>query len=43
MVALVPPDIRAIPIEDAIQQLKLVPLDSDTIITARALGVCLGD
>jgi 6-phosphofructokinase 1 len=43
MVALEPPDIRAIPIEDAIQQLKLVPLDSDTIVTARALGVCLGD
>ena len=43
MVALEPPNIRAIPIEDAIQQLKLVPLDSDTIITARALGVCLGD
>jgi 6-phosphofructokinase 1 len=43
MVALDPPDIRAVPIDDAIQQLKLVPLDSDTIITARALGVCLGD
>jgi 6-phosphofructokinase 1 len=43
MVALQPPEIRAIPIEDAIKQIKLVPLDSDTIHTARELDVCLGD
>lgn len=43
MVALDPPDIRAVPIEDAIQQLKLVSLDSDTIQTARDLGICMGD
>ncbi|MCI0432977.1 MAG: ATP-dependent 6-phosphofructokinase [Gemmatimonadetes bacterium] len=43
MVALDPPVIRAVPLEEAIRQLKYVPLDSDTIQTARSLGTCLGD
>jgi 6-phosphofructokinase 1 len=43
MVALDPPIIRAVPIEDAIRQIKRVPLDGDSIATARDLGICLGD
>jgi hypothetical protein len=29
--------------EDAIAVMKTVPLDSDTVMTARDLGICLGD
>jgi len=43
MVALDPPEIRAVPFEDAIRHTKFVPLDSDTIQTARDLGTSLGD
>lgn len=43
MVALEPPDIRAVPLDDAIRQIKTVPLDSDTMETARALGISFGD
>lgn len=43
MVALVPPDVRAVPLEQAIDRLKTVPLDSDTIQTARDLGISFGD
>jgi len=43
MVALDPPIIRAVPIEDAIRQIKKVPLDGDSVATARDLGICLGD
>jgi ATP-dependent phosphofructokinase / diphosphate-dependent phosphofructokinase len=43
MVALDPPDIRAVPLEEAIQQIRRVPLESDTVLTARDLGVSFGD
>jgi ATP-dependent phosphofructokinase / diphosphate-dependent phosphofructokinase len=43
MVALVPPEIHAVPLDDAIRQLKRVPADSDTVQTARALGISFGD
>ena len=43
MVALRPPGIAAIPIAEALATPKRVPLDSDTIATARDLGICLGD
>jgi ATP-dependent phosphofructokinase / diphosphate-dependent phosphofructokinase len=43
MVALEPPVINAVPLEDAIRQIKTVPLDSDTVLTARALGISFGD
>jgi ATP-dependent phosphofructokinase / diphosphate-dependent phosphofructokinase len=43
MVALHPPEVRAVPLEDAIRHLKQVPLDSDSIATARDLGIVLGD
>jgi 6-phosphofructokinase 1 len=43
MVALDPPDVKAVPLGHAIRRNRTVPLDSDIISTARALGVCLGD
>jgi len=43
MVALDPPKVEAVPLSDAIARMKTVPLDSDTLITARELGICLGD
>jgi 6-phosphofructokinase 1 len=43
MVALDPPEVKTVPLAEAASRLKTVPLDSDTILTARDLGVCLGD
>jgi 6-phosphofructokinase 1 len=43
MVALHPPDISAVPIEEAIGKMKSVSLDSDVILTARSLGISFGD
>lgn len=43
MVALDPPQVLAVPLEQAIAEIKNVPLDSDIVQTARDLGVCLGD
>ena len=43
MVALDPPDIKAVPLEDAIRQIKTVPIMSDTVQTARDLGISFGD
>jgi ATP-dependent phosphofructokinase / diphosphate-dependent phosphofructokinase len=43
MVALDPPAIHAVPLEDAIRQIKTVPTDSDTVQTARDLGISFGD
>jgi len=43
MVALAPPTVKYIPLEDATRRMKTVPLDSDTMLTARDLGICLGD
>ncbi len=43
MVALDPPTVKAVPIKAAISKLKTVPLDLDTVITARSLGICFGD
>jgi 6-phosphofructokinase 1 len=43
MVALDPPDIRAVPLEDAIRRIKHVPLDSDMVQTARDVGISFGD
>jgi 6-phosphofructokinase 1 len=41
MVALVPPEVLAVPLAEAIAKTKLVPLD--VVQTARAMGTCLGD
>ncbi|XXF75205.1 ATP-dependent 6-phosphofructokinase [Myxococcaceae bacterium GXIMD 01537] len=43
MIALDPPTVKTIPLMTAIERMKSVPLDSDTVLTARALGICLGD
>ena len=43
MVALDPPNVRYLPLEEATRHMKTVPLDCDSILTARSLGTCLGD
>ncbi len=43
MVAYTPPTISTIPLADVIGRTKLVPLDSDTLQTARDLGISFGD
>jgi 6-phosphofructokinase 1 len=43
MVALDPPTVKTVPLEEAISKMKSVPLECDTILTARSLGICLGD
>ena len=43
MVALDPPEVRAVPLEDAIKKMKQIPLDSDIVQTARDLGISFGD
>ena len=43
MVALDPPEVVTVPLAEAVARTKLVPLECDTIRTARALGVSLGD
>lgn len=43
MVALIPPQVVMVPLERVIGNIKNVPLDSDTIKTAREIGISLGD
>lgn len=43
MVALAPPKVLAVPLEEAVANIKNVPLDHDVIATARSLGISLGD
>ena len=43
MVAFDPPDIIARRLEDVVGKTKTVPMDSDLLLTARALGVTFGD
>ena len=43
MVALDPPTVRYVPLAEAAHRMKRVPIDCDTIRTARELGICLGD
>jgi 6-phosphofructokinase 1 len=43
MVALDPPHMRAVPLEEAVKELKMVPTDGDVLNTARALGISFGD
>jgi len=43
MVAHVPPTIGYVPLKEALAKPKLVPLDLDTVLMAREIGVCLGD
>jgi 6-phosphofructokinase 1 len=43
MVALDPPEIVGVPLADVLAKPKLVPVDSDTVLTARDLGISFGD
>jgi 6-phosphofructokinase 1 len=43
MVALAPPTVKYIPLDVATQRMKNVPLDCDTMLTARDIGICFGD
>jgi 6-phosphofructokinase 1 len=42
MVAFQPPDIVFVPLPEAINQVRTVPPDSEMMLTAQALGICLG-
>lgn len=43
MVALDPPTVRYVPLKEATSRMKTVPLDCDTVLTARDLGISFGD
>ena len=43
MVANRPPDLVPVPLGDVVGRIKTVPLDSDLVKTARALGISFGD
>lgn len=43
MVALAPPTVNYVPLEEATRRMKVVPLDSDVVLTARELGISFGD
>jgi len=43
MVALASSGLQHVPLADAIRRMKTVPLASDTLDTARDLGICFGD
>ena len=42
MVGFQPPDIVFVPLPQAINKVRTVPADSEMILTARSLGICLG-
>lgn len=43
MVALAPPTVNYVPLAEATSRMKAVPLDSDTVLTARDLAISFGD
>jgi ATP-dependent phosphofructokinase / diphosphate-dependent phosphofructokinase len=43
MVVFQPPDLKLVPMNEAINQVRTVPADSELIQIARALGISLGD
>jgi len=43
MVALAWPNVNYVPLAEVAGCMKTVPLDGDTLLTARDLGICLGD
>ncbi len=43
MVALRPPDVVFVPLEEAVGKMKSVPVDSDEITAAKELGISFGD
>jgi phosphofructokinase-like protein len=42
MVALDPPDVKYVPIDEAMGRMKMVPMDSDIVKTAQDLGITFG-
>jgi 6-phosphofructokinase 1 len=42
MVALDPPHVKYVPIEEAMGKMKMVPMDSDIVLTAHDLGISFG-
>ena len=42
MVAFQPPDIVFVPLLDAINKIRTVPADSEMMLIAQTLGICLG-
>ena len=42
MVAFVPPDIKFVPLAEAINKVRTVPADSEFMKIARSIGICLG-
>lgn len=42
MVALDPPHVKYVPIEEAMGKMKQVPMDSDIVLTAKELGISFG-
>lgn len=43
MVALDPPRVAYVPLADAVARTRLVPVDADSVLTARTLGIAFGD
>jgi phosphofructokinase-like protein len=43
MVALDPPTVKYVPLEIATNRMKTVQIDSDTMFTARDMGICFGE
>ena len=43
MVSLDPPDVRSVPLGEALAKRKNVPVEGDVVRTARALGISFGD
>ncbi|BCO10036.1 ATP-dependent 6-phosphofructokinase [Desulfolithobacter dissulfuricans] len=43
MVAWTPPCMSAVPLAEAVSSRKMVDLESDKVMTAREIGICLGD
>ncbi|MEW5717246.1 MAG: ATP-dependent 6-phosphofructokinase [Chloroflexota bacterium] len=43
MIALDPPNVNYVPLEEVAGRMRAVPLDCDTMMTARDLGICFGD
>jgi 6-phosphofructokinase 1 len=43
MVALATSDMKPVPLAEAIKSRKKVPLDNDKVLTAREIGICLGE
>ncbi len=43
MVSLNPPTVKTVPLGSVVEKTKVITLDSDSVLTARSIGICLGD